>query len=71
MRAGGLSDPGRIGPGGRWNNGANAGVSYVNGNNVLSNRNSNIGSRLTATSDSRTRPCHLAEDDKKRESLGW
>lgn len=32
--------------GGNWNNGSNAGVSYVNANNSLSNTNSNIGSRL-------------------------
>lgn len=32
--------------GGNWNNGSNAGVSYVNANNDLSNSNNNIGSRL-------------------------
>lgn len=32
--------------GGNYNNGSNAGVSYVNANNSLSNSNSNIGSRL-------------------------
>ena len=32
--------------GGRWSNGASAGVSYVSGNYVLSSRSSNVGSRL-------------------------
>ena len=31
--------------GGNWNNGANAGVFYVNGNNERSNTNDNIGFR--------------------------
>ena len=37
--------------GGNWNNGSNAGVSYVNSNS-LSNSNSNIGSRLTNVNNS-------------------
>ena len=32
--------------GGNWNNTSNAGVSYVNANNDLSNSNNNIGSCL-------------------------
>ena len=32
--------------GGNWNNGADAGVFYLNGNNAPSNTNSNLGSRL-------------------------
>lgn len=32
--------------GGNWSNGANAGLSYWNSNNDLSNSNTNIGSRL-------------------------
>ena len=32
--------------GGNWNNGASAGVFYLNGNNTPSNTNSNLGSRL-------------------------
>ncbi len=31
--------------GGNWNNGANAGVFYLNGNNARSNSNANIGFR--------------------------
>ena len=31
--------------GGNWNNGANAGVFYANGNNARSNSNGNIGFR--------------------------
>ena len=31
--------------GGNWNNGANAGVFYLNGNNSRSNANTNIGFR--------------------------
>lgn len=31
--------------GGNWNNGANAGVFYLNGNNARSNSNTNIGFR--------------------------
>lgn len=31
--------------GGNWNNGANAGVFYLNGNNSRSNSNTNIGFR--------------------------
>ena len=30
-----------------WNNGLNAGVSYLNSNNVTSNSNQNIGARLS------------------------
>lgn len=37
--------------GGNWNNGSNAGVSYVNSNS-LSNSNANIGSRLTHVNSS-------------------
>ena len=59
----GPSDSGRIGLRGRWNNGSNAGVSNLNVNDVLSNRSSNIGSRLTATSsDSRKGPRLSAEN---------
>jgi len=31
---------------GNWNNGSNAGLSYLNSNNVVSNSNRNIGCRL-------------------------
>ena len=31
--------------GGNWNNGSNAGVFYLNGNNSRSNANTNIGFR--------------------------
>lgn len=31
--------------GGNWNNGANAGVFYLNGNNSRSNSNTNVGFR--------------------------
>ncbi|MCC8049619.1 MAG: hypothetical protein LIP10_03035 [Clostridiales bacterium] len=31
--------------GGNWNNGTNAGVFYLNGNNARSNSNTNIGFR--------------------------
>ena len=33
--------------GGNWNNGTNAGVFYLNGNNSRSNVNTNIGFRST------------------------
>lgn len=33
--------------GGNWNNGSNAGLWYLNGNNGASNSNSNIGARLS------------------------
>lgn len=32
--------------GGNWNNGANAGPGYLNGNNAFSNANNNIGGLL-------------------------
>ena len=32
--------------GGNWNNGANAGVFYLNGNNSRTNSNTNIGFRV-------------------------
>jgi len=31
---------------GNWNNASNAGLSYLNSNNVASNSNRNIGARL-------------------------
>jgi hypothetical protein len=34
--------------GGNWNNGANAGLFYLNLNNARSNSNSNIGFRLAS-----------------------
>ena len=32
--------------GGNWNNGVNAGISYLNSNNEATNSNRNIGSQL-------------------------
>ena len=37
--------------GGNWNNGANAGVFYVNLNNLRSNANGNIGFRSASASN--------------------
>ncbi len=48
---------------GNLNNGANAGLWYVNGNNALTNVNWNIGSRLSdATRLSPSRPIYHAPD---------
>ena len=53
--------------GDNWNNGANAGVSYLNANNSVSNSNSNIGSRLNNVSTSYSAP-HLSVKYKNKES---
>ena len=51
--------------GGNANNGANAGLAYVNSNNAVSNSNTNIGSRICYNKDIRmVRPCLLAKQHK-------
>lgn len=51
--------------GGNANNGAVAGLAYVNSNNALSNSNANIGSRICGNNNKRRpRPCLLAKKHK-------
>ncbi len=57
--------------GGNWNNGSNAGVSYVNANNSLSNSNSNIGSRLNFSQSITVIPTlALAKTSQRCRSVG-
>lgn len=56
--------------GGNWNNGTNAGVSYVNANNDLSNSNNNIGSRLNFKTITVIPTLALARTTKKNRSIG-
>ena len=57
--------------GGNWDNGSNAGVSYVNANNSLSNSNNNVGSRLNYVREYLTliSTSALAEKTEKKECL--
>lgn len=57
--------------GGNWNNGTNAGVSYVNANNSLDNSNNNIGSRLNFDNKITVTPTlALARTTKEIRSVG-
>lgn len=56
--------------GGNWNNGGNAGVFYLNGNNVRGNSNSNIGSRPASPSLPYGTPVHAILRDARRAMEG-
>jgi len=56
--------------GGNWNNDANAGLWYWNGNNDASNANSNIGGRICCKYlHGLYFLCHLAENNRKEYGL--
>lgn len=48
--------------GGNLNNGANAGVAYLNANNDSDNSNSNISAQLSFTTAQVIEPCLLAKN---------
>ena len=61
--------------GGNWDNGSNAGLWYLNGNNDTSNSNSNIGARLSFEKINPNFglrcicPCPLAKNSRKEHAL--
>lgn len=56
--------------GGNANNGANAGLAYVNSNNAVSNSNTNIGSRICGKNNTR-RPATLPLGKTQQNNRGF